>query len=507
MARHARHSYPLLPGSGTRSRCISLLHKQIKQLVTTAAAVPAGDSKRPSPLNILQVYSDPTCNRKFLALTVGQTLASIATLIHDSYLPIYVQDVLGLSNTKIGAVQGLAQFLCQLSKGASGVVGDLVGSQVRVLLVGMLLTLACKPMFPLLGVVAAVGGSSAALVWFFCGKLLDRMSKGIREAPTKALMNELAQESGDSPDAAYGLRQSLATAGALIGSGIAAAVFTWTGQNYIATFTAATIPPAIAMIWLTARFRSEIFRGRAEGAVGTKKHAQDEAGDQPKVGLLEKGRILVGAFGPAYWQALLVVAALYFARFDASFLTLRAKQVIPKTMIPLLFTVVMFTQTVLTAPLSKMSGQSVHNRNRLLLLGFLFMIAANTAFALPACATVPGMFLGSCLLGLHMALTHSITISMVASYMPTGEVPGIGRLSGTAVSFTDFLLGFVLAASNAVAGYLSDRTNQSGLGNVGCFGGGAVACCVAMVLLLLFSKFGQLGDDAYVVTRRKLRSA
>ncbi len=35
----------------------------------------------------------------------------------------------------------------------------------------------------------------------------------------------------------------------------------------------------------------------------------------------------VGAFKPAYWQALLVVAVLYFARFDASFLSLRAKQV------------------------------------------------------------------------------------------------------------------------------------------------------------------------------------
>jgi hypothetical protein len=51
------------------------------------------------------------------------------------------------------------------------------------------------------------------------------------------------------------------------------------------------------------------------------------------------------------------------------------------------------------------------------------------------------MFLGAALLGLHMALTHSITVSMIASYMPTGEVPGLGKLSGTAVSFTDFLLG------------------------------------------------------------------
>lgn len=51
------------------------------------------------------------------------------------------------------------------------------------------------------------------------------------------------------------------------------------------------------------------------------------------------------------------------------------------------------------------------------------------------------MFMGAVLLGLHMAMTHSITVSMIASYMPTGSVAGIGKLSGTAVSFTDFLLG------------------------------------------------------------------
>ncbi len=38
-------------------------------------------------------------------------------------------------------------------------------------------------------------------------------------------------------------------------------------------------------------------------------------------------RLLASAFKPVYWQALLVVSLLYLARFDASFLSLRAKQV------------------------------------------------------------------------------------------------------------------------------------------------------------------------------------
>jgi hypothetical protein len=46
-------------------------------------------------------FSDPSCNSRLIALAVGQMLCSIATLIHDSYLPVYVQDELKLSNTNV----------------------------------------------------------------------------------------------------------------------------------------------------------------------------------------------------------------------------------------------------------------------------------------------------------------------------------------------------------------------------------------------------------------------
>ena len=50
------------------------------------------------------VFSDPSCNRRLFALAFGQMLCSVATLIHDTYLPVYMQDVLGLSNTKVSLV-------------------------------------------------------------------------------------------------------------------------------------------------------------------------------------------------------------------------------------------------------------------------------------------------------------------------------------------------------------------------------------------------------------------
>ena len=67
--------------------------------------------------------------------------------------------------------------------------------------------------------------------------------------------------------------------------------------------------------------------------------------------------------------------------------------------------------------------------------------------------------------------------------------------------------GFVLAASNTVAGVLSDMTRQAGLGNTGCFAGGAMACCLAATLLLVFERWGDLGKDELVFRRAKAKKA
>ncbi len=52
-----------------------------------------------------------------------------------------------------------------------------------------------------------------------------------------------------------------------------------------------------------------------------------------------------------------------------------------------------------------------------------------------------GMLTGAAFVGVHMALTHGVTLGMVASYIPATEIKGIGRITGTCWSFTDFVFG------------------------------------------------------------------
>jgi hypothetical protein len=105
---------------------------------------------------------------------------------------------------QIGTAQGVAQMLCQFAKGVAGVAGDIMDCQVCVLLAGTFITLACKMMFAALGTVNAVAGVGATVAWFMTTRFLDRMAKGLRDAPAKAVTNDLAKRSGDAPDAAYG---------------------------------------------------------------------------------------------------------------------------------------------------------------------------------------------------------------------------------------------------------------------------------------------------------------
>ncbi len=63
--------------------------------------------------------------------------------------------------------------------------------------------------------------------------------------------------------------------------------------------------------------------------------------------------------------------------------------------------------------------------------------------------------------------------------------------------------GVILAYSNSVAGRLSDITVKNGLGNIGCFYGGAIATMLSGLALIMFSTFSDLGKEDAIVGKKK----
>lgn len=388
----------------------------------------------------------------------------------------------------------------QASGSVSGVFADIL-SPARMVIFGTLLTTINKPMFAASGLVFTSFGAVATLYWITFGKIFDRMSKGIREAPSKALIGELATQSGESAAAAFSLRQSMATFGALFGAAVAATAFKVSGQNYVATFSLAAVPAVIALSLVVFAFggMQTPVPEKAEKAPSAQDSGSSSPEEDIQLTFVQKAKAIAGAIQPAYWQALIIVGILYFARFDASFVTLRAKTVMDKASLPILTSIMMLTQAVLATPMGLKAKESVKSRNLVIVAGIAVLIGANAAFAFIPSFT--GMALGALLIGVHMAMTHGVTIGMLSSYMPQTSIPGIGKITGTVWSFSDFILGLVLSFSNSLAGYLADKTAAQGLGNIGCFGGGAVACVLSICAVLVFSKFGSINDEELIAKK------
>ncbi|PSC70904.1 MFS transporter [Micractinium conductrix] len=437
--------------------------------------------------------SDPALNTKLLMLCTAQLLSSVATLLHDTYLPLFMSEVLHMSNTRMGNLHGLLQFLARASGVVSGRLADVL-SPARMVILGMGLTaLVCKPAFALCGTMHVTLGTAACLTWITYAKILDRLVKGIREAPSKAIVSELAARSGDSASAAFSARYALSTLGMLLGSGAAAAAFQATRRSYPATFALSVVPALAGLALVAAAFGGD---AKAAASACREQATARAAGEREGVAALspaDKARLLWAALPRGYWQALATTCIIYLGRFDVAFITVHASSVMDPASLPMLTICSMVPAVTLAAPMGHSAKYSAAARNTVLVLGCLVSIVGDLCFSLNP--STLGMIAGSTCVGLHLAMTQGVIYGMLSSYIPATTLPGLGRITGTAWSLSDLILGIVLAYANALAGHLCDFTAQRGMGTSGCFLGRTAISALAVVALLLFSAFGELGRE------------
>ncbi len=125
-------------------------------------------------------------------------------LVH-SLLPVFLVGTLGVSVAAVGLIEGIAEATALITKVFSGVLSDWFGKRKMLAVIGYGLAALTKPVFALATTVEAVIGARFA----------DRIGKGIRGAPRDALVTDIAPP--EIRGAAFGLRQSLDTVGAVVG--------------------------------------------------------------------------------------------------------------------------------------------------------------------------------------------------------------------------------------------------------------------------------------------------
>lgn len=337
-------------------------------------------------------------------------------MVH-SLLPALLTTALGVSVATIGLIEGVAEATASFTKLFSGAISDMLGRRKLLAVLGYALGAFTKPVFPLAHTVG----------WIATARFVDRVGKGIRGAPRDALVADLvsAQQRG----AAFGLRQSLDSLGALIGPALAVVLMIAFANDIRTVLWIAVAPAFVCVVLLVLGVKEP---EAAPASAGEKK---------PRPTLT--GTMQLPA---AFWFVVGVGAVFTLARFSEAFLVLRAQDVgIAIGQVPIVMVIMNIAYAGGAYPAGALADRL--DAKGLLASGLALLIVADGLLAFASGAAL--LYAGSFAWGLHMALTQGLLSKLVVDAAPKA-------LRGTAFGVFYFVTGGATLLASAFAGGLWD---------------------------------------------------
>ncbi len=380
----------------------------------------------------------PRLPRNIWVLGFISLFMDLSSEIYHALLPAFVTIVLGLPATALGAIDGIGEATANFAKLVSGRLSDRSQKRKPWIMGGYGLAAASKILFPL--------ATSAPTL--MVARFTDRIGKGIRGAPRDAMVADEAQP--EIRGRAFGLRQALDTAGALLAPLVAIALMALFMSDIRAVYWIAIIPAAISFLlaWLVLREpetrragskTSPFFKGFRELDKDTKR--------------------------------LLGVGFLFtLARFSEGFLILKGIDIgLSEALSPLSLAVFNLAYVALAYPAGALSDRM--SPRTILMMGIALLIAGDLVLA--ATGNFGGLVIGVALWGAHMALTQGIFARMIADSAPD-------QLRATSFGAFWFVTGIASLLASLGAGWLWDREGASAV-----FATGAGIAALAWIMLTL----------------------
>ncbi|TCV71366.1 MFS transporter [Neorhizobium sp. S3-V5DH] len=378
--------------------------------------------------------------RTVWVLGVVSLLMDISSEMIQTLLPLYLVAGLGASAIAIGFIEGLSVAIATVTKLFSGMISDWTGRRKPLAVLGYGLGALSKPIFPL----------ATSIGWIVVAKAVDRVGKGIRGTPRDALIADVTPP--EIRGASFGLRKSLDTVGGFVGPLAAIGLMLATDGDMIVIFWIAAIPAFLAVALLI---------------IGVKEPEQPPSSSKGMPRFRDARRL-----NRAVWIVIGVSSLLTLARFSEAFLLLKSQQAglslawIPVTM------VVMHAVYGLTAyPVGYLSDRI--GRRSMIALSLVFLIAADLALA--TAQTLPMLFAGIVLWGLHMGFSQGILSTLIADSAPQ-------NLKGTAFGVFNLATGLTVILGNVAAGLLWETW-----GSASTFLAGAVVALASLAAVPLLS--------------------
>ena len=372
-------------------------------------------------------------------------LMDISSELIYSLLPVFLTTVVGASTMTVGLIEGIAEATAAIGKVFSGALSDRIGKRKLLVGIGYGLAAVTKPVFPLAGTAWEV----------LAARFVDRIGKGIRDAPRDALIADITPPA--IRGAGYGIRQALDTVGGFAGPLLAVALMAFYANDFRAVFWWALLPAAFAVLLIVVGVREP------DGTKATAKRGWPIRKQELK------------RMSPAFWMVIAIGVVFTLARFSQAFLVLKAQaEGLALGLIPLVLVWMNLIYALAAAPAGILSDRI--GRVNVLLCGLGALLLADLALAF-----VPGLggvIIGVGIWGLYLGFSQGLLSALVADTAPED-------LRGTAFGLFNLATGTALLVASVLAGWL-----WYDFGSRATFSAGAVLSGLAILIVAFGVKAG-----------------
>jgi len=341
-------------------------------------------------------------------------LTAMSSAMVYGLLPVFLVKVLGATTVVVGTLEGAAEATTSLMKLFSGAFSDRFGRRKPLLILGYTLSAFNKLLFPLAEAVSLV----------VIARIVDRIGKGIRDAPRDALLTDITPS--EIRGSGFGLRLAFYTTGFVTGPLAATALMSVSGDDFRLVFWVAVIPAFATIAILLWAVRETSARSSA-----TNPWWPIRAAD-------------LGSFSSPFWWWIVVAGLLSLARFSQAFLVLKAYSVgVDAAYVPLIIALTHMVYAITAYPFGILADRL--DRRIQLAGGIAVLIVAD--LVLMRGASFEAAAVGAILWGLQLAVTQGLLAASIADAAPD-------TLRGTAFGIYELAVGVAIFIASAAAGLL-----------------------------------------------------
>jgi MFS family permease len=403
--------------------------------------------------------SQPSAARNLYSFGITSFFNDTASEMAYWVLPAFLAS-LGAGPEQLGLIEGVAESVVSFAKLFSGYLTDRIDRRKPLVVAGYFVANAVKPLL------AVVGAWWQILLIRFT----DRLAKGVRGAPRDVMVAESVGK--ERLGSAYGLIQSMDSAGAIAGPLIALALLARFGIRSV--FWAAAVPGALAVIVAVFGIRETKGSSR-QGAVHAdpSKTLTAEAAVSTRTQAAGGTLVLPGRF----YFILTAVTLFSLGNSSDMFLVMRAQNVgIPVALAPLLGLVFNVTYTLGSWPAGWFSDH--FSRRWIAAAGYL--IFAGVYFVFGRAPSTLAIWITMAVYGLYYALTQPVLKALV--------VETVGQeVRGRALGIYFFVTSVATLGASLITGELWKHYGAPYPFYL------SAGLAVASALLLLFTPGGRKG--------------